>query len=259
MFALIASLAYSVLATLGAPAVLVTLGDSITDLGPQSGNFALPSEKYPSLLAKDLGATLYDLGISGETASAFGRFVLFNGGPWLGPTKPMEADEMPNFPAACAAAEASCYVTIYIGTNDEVLAGSPTAGFAPAKVAAAYAASLPAAVAAVRSKAPFARIFIATIPNHGVVRADPPAIPLPNPDTQAVFALVRSFKSTIEAIPNITVVDLLCDPAMYDPKNFNTPYDVHPNARGHRAIERAFLEQMHHATPPAPCAYETAR
>lgn len=231
-----------VAAASAAPVNLTTLGDSITADG-----------RYATALAGMLGARLTNLGVSGETSGGHPAFTAPNGGPFIVAEGGVLADQVTKIPLD------STIVTLYIGTNDvweDDLLGTPDD-----QSAAAFATNLRAIVAGIRARVPAAQLAIATVPNGHVYRSrDPIAydVTFPASDARrAFFRLAHAIKTEIVGT-GATVVDLLCEPAMYDLADFPDPWDVHPNDTGHAVIARDFYNALKTNALSAPCKWETA-
>jgi lysophospholipase L1-like esterase len=222
--------------------VLVTLGDSITA--------GAHGSEYPHKLGELIGAArVTNLGIGGEFSGPMnytvrnGTHMVYGG---------VLRDQVGAIPLDAT------IVTLYIGTNDMWLAREKTAPDLSniddvyADAAKAYDANLKAIVSAVRRRAPLARIVVADVPNPAnrpVHMAEKAAM------RDAESLLADSMRSTILAT-GVTVVDLECDPAMYDDANFGGPYDVHPVDRGFKAIAADFANAILHGSTLSWCVYE---
>lgn len=120
-----------------------------------------------------------------------------------------------------------------------------------------FASDMTALVAAVRARAPDARIVIATNINS----ADKGGLENLNCAPYSVYRqgrtrLINGMNAAVEA-QGATVVDLNCDSRLYDVKNYLTPVDLHPNDKGHAIIAADFLTAIQHPVPPAPCKYDS--
>jgi lysophospholipase L1-like esterase len=233
-------------AATAAPIVYAALGDSIT----AGGSATAPQFYYANVLGATLGAaSTTDLGIPGEFSGPVnfpdnGLQITYGG---------VLADEVPQIPTNAT------LVTLYIGTNDYTFLGNlgilpdySNAMTVEEGVASQYAANIAGIIAGIQIRAPKARIVVATVPNESwrAINRTEPLIA-----RQAGAYLVDAFKSALIAT-GLTVVDLLCEPGMYDETNFGGPYNVHPNNAGHAIIAADFLAQIAHPTPPGHCQYE---
>ena len=54
------------------------------------------------------------------------------------------------------------------------------------------------------------------------------------------------------------VVDLECEPGMYEDANFDGPLDPHPIASGHAAIASDFARVIAHGSDTGGCKWERA-
>jgi lysophospholipase L1-like esterase len=226
------------------PIHYTALGDSITS---GFGADDWQTQGYASLLAAALpAATFVNLGQAGQSA-----------GP-MATTKGVLVGEVPNMPAD------SNLVTLYIGFNDywhysfdSVAPDESNIDTAFPQGAATIVASIQGIVSAVRAKFPAARILVATQPNL----ANNPVGLHYAPDARmraGLSLMAQQIKAGIVAMSGITVVDLMCDPASYDPANYPAASSyVHPDNAGHIALEQAFLAELQHPTAPvAHCLYE---
>jgi hypothetical protein len=139
-------------------------------------------------------------------------------------------------------------ITFYEGVRDELAVGAGgTRALNNWKEDYLYA------IAVAKSKAPGARIVLATIPN--VVSL--PFYELGRPHALSFFERERNGRAAvlmnnfIRSLP-YAIVDLACDPVQYDPR-FRVPNDdVHPNDAGHAEIARHFYAVIATANPPKP-------
>jgi lysophospholipase L1-like esterase len=228
--------------------VYAALGDSIT----AGGEASTPANDYVSLVGAALGAQTTNLGIGGMTSGPVNLWIGTENIVYSG----VLAAEVPGIPTNAT------LVTLYIGTNDYYLAGNQSTtstgasvGLLPdysnmaaveASVESAYQTNIAGIIAGIKSRAPKARIVVATMPNYGWRDGH-----LGGPNDLAVSqSIANSFKATLVAT-GLTVVDLECEPGMYDEKNFNSPTDPHPNDAGHAIMAADFLAQIAHPSAPA--------
>lgn len=219
------------------PPYLTALGDSIT-AGAHGG-------EYVSALAHTLGAQYTNLGIGGETSGPVsfqvpGGVLLSRGG--------VLNDEVGSIPLQ------TTIVTLYIGTNDAWLFGQPTYTYAlnPQAAVYNYASNIKDIIAGIRGRVPQAQIILADVPNSSWRQI--------NLNESSGLRLVSAqladgYKAALVAT-GYPVVDLLCDPGMYDEANFGGPYDPHPVASGFAVIAADFLAQIQHPKAPGNCKYE---
>lgn len=223
---------------------LTTLGDSIT-AGAYGSSYTVP-------LATALGMQLTNLGIGGEFSgpvdfqqTCTGCARITYGG--------ILADEVPKIPLQ------TTIVTLYVGTNDRIFLGE--LGMLPDMsnaltiaqgVAVEYDANIKAIVAGVRARVPNARIILATVPN-GAWRPTGKTWPLPL--RKSITYMSNAFKKTL-VDTGLPVVDLMCEPAMYDDANFGGPTDVHPVASGFAVVAADFAATIRHPKPAGHCKYE---
>ncbi|MDB5095478.1 MAG: GDSL-like lipase/acylhydrolase domain protein [Candidatus Eremiobacteraeota bacterium] len=240
-------------ATSGGPTAtarhLTTLGDSIT------ATYADPTVDatlYPHVLAGLLGATLTDLGISGE-ASGPVTAAYREGALAYGTSGGVLADEVPLIPLD------TTIVTLYIGTNDVYEMGTQQApdysntAQIGADTASAYATNVRAIVAGIHARVPNARIFAASVPDPAW---RPISLPAPMIERSPYVTTLDAMRQALIGT-GATLVDLMCEPAMYDDANFANPYDVHPLPSGHAVIAADFAAQIAHPTTPSSCKYQS--
>lgn len=198
-----------------------------------------------------VGARVLDLGIPGEFSGPVdyqipNREHMIYGG--------LLADEVHRIPLDAD------IVTLYIGTNDMWLAHLRTqpdlsnVERAYEDAAEAYSANLRAIVASIRDRVPHAMLVIADVPNPA---NRPVEVSRPNPRVRTAESwLANSMKASIVSTGAI-IVDLECDPAMYDDANFGSPYDVHPVASGFSAIATDFAQAISSGVSQArTCRYQ---
>jgi lysophospholipase L1-like esterase len=226
------------------PIVYAALGDSITAGGQAS---QIGKTDYVSLIGAALGAQTTDLGIGGQFSGPedtyYGTVHIVYAG--------VLAAEVPGIPLNAN------LVTLYIGTNDMYLAFSQdladysNAASVAQATDAYYQANIAGIIAGIKARVPQARIVVATVPNYGWQNGHN-NVPLALASTAM---LADSFKATLIAT-GLTVVDLLCEPGMYDEANFAAPGNPHPDDAGHAIIAHDFLAQIAHPTAPGHCQYE---
>ena len=108
-----------------------------------------------------------------------------------------------------------------------------------------------AIVAAIHARVPGAKLAIFTVPNQTYRSAagEAPA------QKQVISAFDDTMRAAIIATGAI-VVDLQCEPGMYDNANFANPWDVHPMNPGHAIIAADVIAQLAHQTAPGHCQWE---
>jgi lysophospholipase L1-like esterase len=133
-------------------------------------------------------------------------------------------------------------VTIFAGGNDvrtvgsalqAGLGGSDINGYI-ASQASQFGADMNTLVTGVKAKSPTARIIILNLPN---LAGTPFASGDSLTDKQALQTISVSFTAQINAFAarGATVVDLMCDPNLYNPANFSSD-GFHPNDAGYTYI-----------------------
>lgn len=197
------------------PVVYAALGDSITAGGT-----------YPQLVATALGATLTNLGVGGEFSGPTnitvpGPLNLVYGG--------VVADEVPQIPTNAN------LVSLFIGTNDmwasQVMVPEPIDASA-----ATYVTNLASIITAVHHRVPSARLLIASVTN--------PAYSYNQAGTPEVRASITRFADLIKSsiiASGETLVDIECEPVLYQASSYDPGSGLHPNAIGHAAIAADFL------------------
>jgi lysophospholipase L1-like esterase len=157
-------------------------------------------------------------------------------------------------------------VTIFAGGNDARTVGSALqAGLGGSDVngyianqASQFGADMNTLVSGVKSKSPQARIIILNLPNLAGV---PFAAGYSLTDKQALQAISVSFTAQIDAFASrgASVVDLMCDPNMYQPANYSSD-GFHPNDAGYAymaGLVYAVVKTGVAAPPRAACAQMT--
>lgn len=163
-------------------------------------------------------------------------------------------------------------VTIFAGGNETVglanavaclnaagMSASQVQAFVTSEIAA-FGTDLTNLIAAVRAKAPAAKIVVANLPNF----AGLPFAQTLSPSARAILqSIAVGIDTTIyqptAVVGLIPVVDLLCDPNSYVAANFSGD-GFHPNDAGYAAFAAAFEAQINAATPTLPqtsCAQMT--
>ena len=220
-------------------------------------------------------AALQDLGISGavigpDIQAEANMFDSFTGANACQPRPP--ADQIPaNFiqnelgnvnPNAT-------FITIFAGGNDTNAivndlacgAGGATQASQTAFITAqitAFGDDFATLVGGAHQIAPSATIVVANLPNFANI---PFAVGAPAAIRQALQAVSVSIDTDVinTVVANgVPVVDLLCNPASYDPANFYID-GFHPNDAGYALLAQQFLTAALSDNPPAPqaqCAQE---
>ena len=224
---------------------------------------------------------LTDLGISGAVIGPTERALGNQYEPFVfGPCSPCVpgdflTDELPLLPSPINT------VTIFAGGNDTnaifshvaVACGSCT----PQQVAAMITADVTnfgndyvTLLGAVHERFPFARIYIANLPNFGLIPrgictgaspTNPPPFcttddpPGNNPAAQFVLdqvsTAIDAFVINQFAGNGIPVIDLECDGRSYDPNNFYKD-GFHPNDSGYRIFAQLFTQAIRAFGAPPP-------
>jgi len=240
---------------------------------------------YVPDIANILGAapnqmTLNDLGISGAVVGPDVKGLLLScpafaaslGGNAL---HDFDSDELPLYPVG------ENLVTIFAGGNDVrdlfIANGVLGCGINTATYFNAFAFDLQTLVQTAHALNPFAHIYIADLPNFGLIPlgvciganpASPPAFcgannpPQGLPIAQAGLGIISElFDLEIFQVfaANLPMADLLCNAQSYVPTNF-TPDGFHPDDAGYAALAASYVNIIKAVPPPAPsftCAQAT--
>ena len=234
---------------------LTTLGDSITFGVGASDKL---NTSYAAIWAKRLGARLTNLGITGETAipepNAYFTGKGDNGNAY-GPHGGVLTDEVPSIPLD------TTIVTLWIGTNDlwmtprSVKPGNGTLGSLYEEISSDYARYIQATISAIRERTPLAVIAVATNINPANKESMVNVTAGPVYEyRRAMTSLVNEMNAAIAA-QDVIIVDLHCDPALYDAANYLSAYDLHPNDSGHARIAQDFYAAITSGGKAHTCAY----
>jgi lysophospholipase L1-like esterase len=255
----------------GAPVYYTAIGASDA-VGVGSSALCVPFTACPNgagyvpVIARDLGAggapvTLMNLGIPAAVLSrriqdignAYGRGIPGN----------LIDDEAPFVP------KNTTLSTMFVGGNDtNTIAaavgggagGSDPNGYIDAQIRA-FASDYAALVAAVKQRAPAAKVVVANLPNF----AGMPYTAGLSPENKLIMQRISVGFSTQAINPlaaqGIAVVDLLCDDRFLQPGIFS-PDGFHPNDTGYRLLADEMLKALRQPTYPAPqgsCGLMTLR
>ena len=159
----------------------------------------------------------------------------------------------------------STLVTIFAGVNDvnvitAALAGGAGSGDRNAFIdqqVRNFGNDYTTLLAGIRSVAGSARVIVLNLPN---VAGMPFRARSPLPERQAAQrASVRMTTTVINSLPNVTVVDLMCDARMYQPSIYSSD-GLHPNDSGYAIIADEIVKAVTLSSYPAPkssCAQMT--
>ncbi len=155
--------------------------------------------------------------------------------------------------------DSTTIVTIFAGANDantlataldRGVAGAGNANIYIDQQVAAFAEDYVELVRIVRSRAPDAEIFILNVPNFAGL---PFAVNRPLRDRQWLQRLSVGFSiegaNALAAAPNVTVVDLLCNPRSYQPGTYSSD-GFHPNDAGYAYLAEVTLAAINGGAPP---------
>ena len=203
----------------------VALGDSVT-----YGDFAddPQTQGYATRVASVFHLKLDDLAIPGA-----GTFAVIS-------------RELPNMPQAPAA------ITLFIGYNN-VAALAPQSATSvvgdPTSTEAQYASDMNQIANTLRLTG--SQVYIATVPNIANLA---PWTTKSQDVRQTLSDVTKSMNETIMKL-GLPVVDLRCDPGMYDPSNYYN--GVHPNTQGHAYLAGLFFKAMTGQIPvQSSCKYD---
>ena len=111
-------------------------------------------------------------------------------------------------------------------------------------------------LAGIRTVAPSARIIVLNLPN---LAGMPFLARSPLPERQAAQRASARMTTAINALPNVTVVDLMCDARMYQPSIYSSD-GFHPRrcgVRDHRRRDRQSADAVVVSGPENSCAQMT--
>lgn len=129
-------------------------------------------------------------------------------------------------------------VTIFAGANDVNVitslvdrgaGGADPAGFIDQQVAA-FGHELSTMIEGIRNRAPKARLIVINLPNMAGMPFRAGASLLAKQATQRVSVGITT--RAINPLPNVTIIDLMCDPRFYQASTFSAD-GFHPNDTGY--------------------------
>jgi len=159
----------------------------------------------------------------------------------------------------------STLVTIFAGVNDvnvisAALAGGAGSGDRNAFIdqqVRNFGSDYTTLLSGIRSVAGSARVIVLNLPN---VAGMPFRARSPLPERQAAQRASVSMTTTvINSLPNVAVVDLMCDARMYQPSIYSSD-GLHPNDSGYAIIADEIVKAVTLSSYPAPkssCAQMT--
>jgi lysophospholipase L1-like esterase len=148
-------------------------------------------------------------------------------------------------------------VTIFTGANEvNVLlaalsngaGGSDPAAYIDQKVAA-FASDFVTLVEGIRSQARSARIVVLNLPNMAALPYLSGATLTQKQAAQRIA--VRMTTTAINTVPNVTVIDLMCDGRVYQPSTFSSD-GFHPNDAGYATFGDEIVKAFTNSSYPAP-------
>lgn len=155
-------------------------------------------------------------------------------------------------------------VTIFAGPNDvntltdalgSGAGGSDPSAFIDQKVVA-FAADYATLLDGVRSRAPRARIILLNVPN---LAGTPYLAAVPLLQKQAAQRASVRMTAAINRLPNVSVIDLMCDARFYQGSTFSSD-GFHPNDAGYAILGAELARAITSSSYPAPagiCAQMT--
>jgi lysophospholipase L1-like esterase len=159
----------------------------------------------------------------------------------------------------------STLITIFAGANDVNVITAALGGGAGSGDRSAYideqvrnfGNDYTTLLTGIRSVAGSARVIVLNLPN---IAGMPFRAQSPLPERQAAQrASVRMTTTVINSLPNVTVVDLMCDSRMYQPSIYSSD-GFHPNDSGYAIIADEIVKALTLASYPDPknsCAQMT--
>lgn len=157
-------------------------------------------------------------------------------------------------------APTSTHVTIFTGGNDaNVIAQNVRAGRGGADIrafidqqGAQWGTDLVELVRRVRARAPAARLVALNLPNLG---AAPYVAGLTLQERSILQRIAVTLTDRVNALTaqNVLVIDLMCDPRVYDPARFSSD-GFHPNDQGYALMADLTYPALAAGTAPAPSA-----
>jgi lysophospholipase L1-like esterase len=158
----------------------------------------------------------------------------------------------------------STLVTIFAGANDVNVITAALGGGAGASDRTAYidqqvrnfGNDYTTLLSGIRSVAGSARVIVLNLPN---IAAMPFRVRSPLPERQAAQrASVRMTTTVINTLPNVTVVDLMCDSRMYQPSIYSAD-GFHPNDAGYAIIADEIVKAvtLSYPAPKTTCSQMT--
>lgn len=159
----------------------------------------------------------------------------------------------------------STHVTVFTGVNDvntiTAALGSGAGASSPAAYidgkADGFINDYKTLVSIVRGRTPSAQIIVLNVPNVGAI---PSLAGASLAQKQAAQRASVRMTNGINALPNITVVDLMCDTRFYQAANFSAD-GLHPNDAGYALmgaeVARAVTLSSSYPAPRSSCAQMT--
>jgi lysophospholipase L1-like esterase len=150
-------------------------------------------------------------------------------------------------------------VSIFTGGNDvntitsalgRGAGGSDPAGFIDQQVAT-FASSYVTLLNGIRDRASSARIIVLNLPNLAGL---PYLAAAPLLQKQAAQrAAVGMTRTAINTLPNVLIIDMMCDPRFYQPSMYSSD-GFHPNDNGYAMIAGEIVNALKSSSYPAPLA-----
>jgi lysophospholipase L1-like esterase len=158
----------------------------------------------------------------------------------------------------------STFITVFAGANDvnTVTAalgngqgGSDPGGYIDAKVAT-FASDYATLISGIRSRATTARIVVLNLPNMAAL---PYLATASLPQKQAAQRIsVRMTTMAINTLQGVTVIDLMCDPRLYNPAIYSSD-GFHPNDSGYVILATEVVNALttSYPAPKSSCSQMT--
>ena len=152
---------------------------------------------------------------------------------------------------------ASTFVTVFTGANDvntitaalsNGAGGADQAGYIDQKVAA-FGTDYATLVSGIRSRAGAARIIVLNLPNMAAL---PYLAGAPLSQKQAAQRIsVRMTTTVIDLLAGVTVIDLMCDPRLYEGSIYSSD-GFHPNDSGYALLGAEVVKALTSTSYPVP-------
>jgi lysophospholipase L1-like esterase len=152
------------------------------------------------------------------------------------------------------------HVSVFAGGNDaNVIGQNVRAGRGDADIrayidglVAQFGTDFGELISRLRARAPSARIAVMNLPNLGVA---PYVASFPPLDKSILQRIVVGITDRINgnAGPNVVIVDLMCEPRLYNPANFSSD-GFHPSDQGYALMAELLYPALRSGSAPSPSA-----